>query len=305
MVKIADRILFYLILKPVSYLPLFILYGISSGMAFLTYHLVRYRRKVVRTNLLAAFPEKSIAEIREIEKGFYKHFCDFIIESIKAISISEKELTKRTKIKNPEILDFYYNHHKNIIVTCGHYNNWEFYALQLPKLVKYKTFSVYQPLKNSFYDSILLKSRTRNGMTLIKTKEVLPFFAEKNNEQRMVIMVNDQSPSNVKSAHWNTFLNQQTGWNIGPEKLARKHDYVVLFGHSKRIKRGYYEVEFQLITEQPDNLPEGAITNSYAQILEKLILEKPDYWLWSHKRWKHSQPIKQEKPVALSQQIAS
>lgn len=306
MVKIADRILFYLILKPVSYLPLGVLYAISSVMAFLTYHLVRYRRKVVRTNLVSAFPEKSNAEISTIEKEFYKHFCDFIIESIKAISISDKQLSKRTYIKNPELIDHYYKTGKSILVTCGHYNNWEFYALHLPKLVKYKTYSVYQPLKNSFYDNILLTSRTRNGMSLIKTKDVLPFFAEKNGEQRMVIMVNDQSPSNIKTAHWNTFLNQPTGWNIGPEKLARKYDYVVLFGYSKRVKRGVYEVEFSVITDHPMAVPDGKITNTYSQLLENLILEKPEFWLWSHKRWKHSQPIQQEKPVAsLSQQIAS
>ncbi|MBL7899758.1 MAG: lipid A biosynthesis acyltransferase [Crocinitomicaceae bacterium] len=305
MVKIADRILFYLILKPVSYLPLGFLYGISSVMAFLTYHLVRYRRKVVRKNLVAAFPDKSPAEIKEIEKGFYRHFCDFIMESIKAVSISDKQLAKRTSIKNPELIDKLYAQGKNIIVTCGHYNNWEFYALTLPKLVKYKTYSVYQPLKNTFYDKLLYNSRVRNGMELIKTRDLLPFFSEQKNERRMVIIVNDQSPSNLKSAHWNTFLNQPTGWNIGPEKLAKKYDYVVLFGFSKRLRRGYYEVEFTTITENPVAMPDGAITNTYSKILEELIISNPRFWLWSHKRWKHPQPLKQEKPVSVSQQIAS
>lgn len=305
MVKIADRILFYLILKPVSYLPLGVLYFISSVIAFLTYHVVRYRRKVVHHNLITAFPEKSAAEIKTIEKGFYKHFCDFIIESIKAISISERQLDKRTSIKNPELIDKYYAAGKNIIVTCGHYNNWEFYALSLPKLLKYKTYSVYQPLKNSFYDKILYNSRVRNGMTLIKTRDLVPFFSENKNEKRMVIIVNDQSPSNIQTAHWNTFLNQPTGWNIGPEKLAKKYDYSVLFGYSKRVRRGYYEVEFSTICENPNVIPDGAITNTYSKILEELIVSNPQFWLWSHKRWKHPQPLKQEKPVSVSQQIAS
>jgi KDO2-lipid IV(A) lauroyltransferase len=305
MVKIADRILFYLILKPVSFLPLGVLYFISSVIAFLTYHVVRYRRKVVHHNLVAAFPEKSAAEIKVIEKGFYKHFCDFIMESIKAISISERQLDKRTSIKNPELIEKYYASGKNIIVTCGHYNNWEFYALSLPKLLKYKTYSVYQPLKNSFYDKILYNSRVRNGMTLIKTRDLVPFFSENKNEKRMVIIVNDQSPSNIQTAHWNTFLNQPTGWNIGPEKLAKKYDYAVLFGYSKRVKRGYYEVEFSTICENPNAIPDGAITNTYSKILEELIVSNPQFWLWSHKRWKHPQPLKQEKPVSVSQQIAS
>lgn len=305
MVKIADRILFYLILKPVSYLPLGLLYGMSSVVAFLTYYLVRYRRKVVRRNLTAAFPGKSLAEIAEIEKGFYLHFTDFIMESIKAISISDRQLLKRTSIKNPELLEKLHAAGKNILVTCGHYNNWEFYALSLPRMTQYKTYSVYQPLKNTFYDKILYKSRVRNGMKLIRTKELIPFFSVPSTERRMVVIVNDQSPSNIQTAHWNTFLNQPTGWNIGPEKLACKYDYSVLFGYSRRVRRGVYEVEFSVISENPMAMPEGTITDTYSQILEKLITEKPQFWLWSHKRWKHPQPLKQEKPLVVSQQIAS
>lgn len=292
MVKIADRILFYVILKPFSYLPLGFLYFISRIIAFLTYYLVRYRRKVVARNLAAAFPDKDEDELRKIEKEFYKHFCDFIMESIKSISISERALRRRTKIKNPELLEKYYAENRNIIVTCGHFSNWEFYSLTLPKSTKYKTYSVYQPLKNKFYDDILYKSRTRNGMGLIKTKEVLPFFSQAKNEKRLVIMVNDQSPSKPDSAHWNVFLHQATGWNIGPEKLARKYNYVVLFGYARQIKRGYYEVEFSVISENPKVMPEGSITNTYAKILEELVEENPGFWLWSHKRWKHPQPLK-------------
>ena len=290
MVKLADRILFYLILKPLSYFPLGLLYFYSSIVSFLTFHLVRYRRKVVHKNLITAFPDKSAAEIRQIEKGFYRHFSDFIFESIKAISISDKQLLKRTSIKNPELIRQLHAENKNLVVTCGHYNNWEFYALSLPKLVPYKTYSVYQPLKNTFYDKILLNSRIRNGMELIKTKELIPFFSKTSDDKRMVIIVNDQSPTNKEMAYWNTFLNQETGWNSGPERLAKKYDYAVLFGHSKQVKRGYYEVEFTLITDSPRAMGDGEITNAYARILEDLIISNPGYWLWSHKRWKHQRP---------------
>jgi len=132
----------------------------------------------VRTNLNNAFPEKSDEEIKKIEKGFYKHFVDFIFESIKAISISDKQLTKRTSIKNPEMIEKLHEDGRSVIVVCGHFNNWEFYALSLPKMVNYDTYSVYQPLKNTFYDRILYKSRTRNGMNLVKTKDIIPFFTE-------------------------------------------------------------------------------------------------------------------------------
>ena len=290
MVKIADRILFYLILKPLSYFPLGVLYFFSAIVGFLTYHMVRYRRNVVRTNLTNAFPEKSEKEIKKIEKDFYKRFVDFIFESIKSVSISEKALLARTKIKNPEFLEGLYKEGKNIIVVCGHINNWEYYSLSLPKQTKYKTHSVYQPLKNKFYDQILYKSRSRNGMRLIETKQLIPFFKEETDEKRLVVIVNDQSPSNREHAHWNTFLNQETGWNTGPEKLAQKFNYAVVFGHAKRLKRGYYEVEFDMISNDAPNSEKGAITQQYTQLLEELIKDAPEAWLWSHKRWKHKRP---------------
>lgn len=290
MIKIADRILFYVVLKPLSYLPLGLLYFFSNIVYFLAFNFVRYRRKVVRANLERAFPDKTGTELSSIEKGFYKHFIDFIFESIKAVSISKKEVLKRTAIKNPELLQELYDKDKNVIVTCGHYNNWEYYSLSLPELTKYTTYSIYQPLKNKFYDQILFNSRTRNGMQLIGTKDIIPFFTSSTKEKKLVVIVNDQSPTNLQSAHWNTFLNQETGWNIGPEKLARKYNYTVLFGHSKKIKRGYYEVEFTTITEDASLLNPGEITDIYSALLEQLIQNKPDYWLWSHKRWKHQRP---------------
>ncbi len=290
MVKIADRILFYLILKPLSWMPLGLLYFYSNIVYFLTYNFVRYRRKVVRTNLKNAFPEKNDAELKKIEKGFYKHFIDFIFESIKAISISDKQLAKRTSIKNPELIQKLKDEGKSVIVVCGHYNNWEFYALSLPSMLDYKTYSVYQPLKNTFYDKILYKSRTRNGMNLVKTRDIIPFFSETRETQKMVVVVNDQSPSNKEKAHWNTFLNQETGWNTGPEKLAQKFNYTVLFGCSKRIKRGYYEVEFSEIADDPNKAESGEIIDIFSKKLEQEIISAPQFWLWSHKRWKHKRP---------------
>lgn len=288
MVKLGDRLLFYLVLKPLSYMPMSVLFFFSDITFFLSYHLVKYRRKVVKENLKNAFPEKTPDELKEIEKGFYHHFTDFIFESIKSISISEKDVLARTSIKNVELLDKYYKQNKNVLVVCGHYNNWEFYALSLPKQLKHTTYSLYQPLKNKFFDRILLNSRKRNGMKLIKTRDIFKFFQEKNDNPKLMVIVNDQSPTNKQKAYWNTFLNQDTGWNVGPEKLAKKFNYVVLFGHSKKIKRGVYEVEFSLVTETPQQTNDEYITDKYSSILEDIIKKKPEFWLWSHKRWKHS-----------------
>lgn len=287
MVKLGDRLLFYLVLKPLSFMPLGLLFFYSDITFFLTFYVVKYRRKVVKQNLRNAFPNKSEQELKKIERGFYRHFTDFIFESIKSISISEKNVLKRTSIKNNELLDKYYKQGKNVLVVCGHYNNWEFYALSLPKKLKHSTYSLYQPLKNSFYDKILLDSRKRNGMNLIKTNDVISFFREENRNPKLMVIVNDQSPTNKDKAYWNTFLNQETGWNVGPEKLAKKFNYVVLFGHSKKVKRGSYEVEFTLVTETPQTTNDEFITDKYSSILEGIIEKKPEFWLWSHKRWKH------------------
>lgn len=284
-------------------MPLGVLYFTSHFVYFLGYYIVGYRRKVIHTNLKNSFPEKSEQELKAIEKGFYKHFADFLVESIKSISISKENVLKRTTIKNPELIEKLYSQNKNLIVLCGHYSNWEFYSLSLPELVPYNTYSVYQPLKNKFFDTILYKSRTRNGMNLIKTKEVIPFFSNNNDgKNKMVILVNDQSPSNKNSAYWNEFLNQETGWNYGPEKLSKKYNYAVLFGYAHRTKKGHYEVEFRPITLEPQQLAEGQITHQYSKMLEDLIHEKPQFWLWSHRRWKHQRPAsqmaKQEKAIA-------
>ena len=210
-----------------------------------------------------------------------------IFESVKSISISEKEVLKRTAIKNPELLDKLYAEGKNVLVLCGHYNNWEFYALSLPKKTKHTAYSLYQPLKNSFFNNIVLSSRKRYGMKLIETSNIAQFFHHTSDNLKMIVVMNDQSPINLHKSYWNTFLNQETGWNTGPEKFAKKYDYVVLFGHSKAIKRGYYEVEFNVITEEPQTTNNDYITNKYASLLEDIIKQRPESWLWSHKRWKH------------------
>jgi KDO2-lipid IV(A) lauroyltransferase len=287
MSRIGYNLLFYLVLKPLSFLPLGLLFLFSDIIFVLTYYIVKYRRKVVKQNLKKSFPNKSEEELRNIERNFYHHFTDFIFESIKSISISEKDVINRTALKNQDLLDKYYKQGKNVLVVCGHYNNWEFYALSLPKRLKHTTYSLYQPLKNKFFDKMLLNSRSRNGMKLIQTNDVISFFREDNINPKLMVVVNDQSPTNKDKAYWNTFLNQSTGWNVGPEKLAKKFDYVVLFGHSKKVKRGSYEVEFTLITETPKSTADEFITDKYSTILEEVIQKKPEFWLWSHKRWKH------------------
>ena len=178
------------------------------------------------------------------------------------------------------------------MILCGHYNNWEYYAIGLQKHMKHKTLAAYHPLKNIFFDNIIKKSRQRFGMKMLSMNEIPRYFSQHNfSEPTMTIMVNDQSPTHPQKAYWNTFLNQDTGWMRGTEKIAAKYHHSILFGCIRKIKRGHYEVTFYPITEKADEVDEGYILNKHTNYLEMVISENPEYWLWSHNRWKHKRPV--------------
>ena len=290
MSKIISPILYYVWLVPVSYLPFGLLYFISNIVFFLTYRVVGYRKTVVRENLRRAFPEKSLEELKDIELKFYKHFADFLMESIKSISISEKEILKRCHIINPEVPQKYYEQGKSVLVLCGHYNNWEYYAVGLAQQMKHKTRAAYQPLNNSFFNGTIKRIRERYGIRMVAIKEIPRVFEEMKNDLTMTVMVNDQSPSKPKAAYWNKFLGIETGWMMGAEKLAKRYEYPVLFGCIRKTKRGFYEVTFYEITDNPTHLKEGEILDKHTGLLEMVVRENPQYWLWSHRRWKHNKP---------------
>jgi Kdo2-lipid IVA lauroyltransferase/acyltransferase len=287
MSRILSPVVYYGLVVPLSYLPFGVLYFVSDILYFTIYRVVGYRKQVVRQNLRISFPEKTPAELKTIEKEFYSHFADFLVESIKSISISDREILQRCALMNPEMVNKYYDKNKSVIVLCGHYNNWEYYAVGISQQLKHKTVAAYKPLKNSFFDKVILRSRQRFGMRMVSMRDIPRVFAYELVEPTASIMVNDQSPGNPKTAHWNTFLNQETGWMTGPERLAEKYQQAVLFGVIRKVKRGYYEVTFREIAEDVTNYPKGYVLDTHAQFLEEIIREKPQYWLWSHKRWKH------------------
>ncbi len=291
MSKLFSPVLYYLVVIPISYLPFSVLYFLSNIIFFLTYNIVGYRKTIVRQNLRNSFPELNQEELKKIEIGFYKHFADFLMESIKSITISDKAIRERCAIINPEVPDKYFREKKSLIVLCGHYNNWEYYAVGLAQQMQQKTKAAYKPLKNKFFNKVLLKSRERFGIKMLSMRDVPRYFAGNGHETTMTIMVNDQSPQNPRTAHWNTFLNQDTGWMKGAEKLAAKYDQSVLFGCIRKKKRGFYEVTFYPITDNPKEVPEGFVLDKHAEYLEMVIAENPQYWLWSHRRWKHKKPF--------------
>ncbi|HLV42146.1 MAG TPA: hypothetical protein VKY37_07700 [Brumimicrobium sp.] len=291
MSKIFSPLIYYVIVIPISHLPFGVLYFISDIVYVLMYYIVGYRKKVVRENLKNSFPELSDKERTDIEKKFYKHFADFLVESTKSLSISNKAIEERCALINPEEVNKYFNQGKDVIVLCGHYNNWEYYAVGIAQQMKHKTIAAYRPLKNKFFDRKILNSRQRFGMKMLSMREIPRFFANKENDTPILsVMVNDQSPGDPKTAYWNTFLNQDTGWMKGAEKLAKKYDQIILFGSIRKKKRGFYEVSFSPISEDITKERDGFVLDKHAEYLEMVIREHPQYWLWSHRRWKHTKP---------------
>ncbi len=281
-----SRLLYYLVIKPLSWLPLNVLYVLSDFFYLVLYKGFKYRQKVVRNNLVNSFPGKSIKEIIKIEQKFYSHFCDLIVESIRLFSISEKELGQRCKLLNPEILDQFYDRGKSLIIVAGHYNNWEMTATIMGTQVKHHMIGIYTPMSNKFFDRKFLKSRERFGLEMVANKLVKEGF--ENNKERLtaVLFATDQSPTYSKRVHWTRFLNQPTSVFLGAERFAREYDFPVLYGHVSKIKRGYYETEIVILENDPAQTFDGVITEKHTARLEKQIKETPQYWLWTHKRWK-------------------
>lgn len=283
--------IFYAFIWLLAWLPLSVLYFVSDFLFLIVYYLARYRRKVARQNLQNSFPEKSEKEIRRIERRFYLHFCDYIVETIKLVHISKKTLRKRFKFKNLHVLEDYYTKNQNIIVLLGHYGNWEwttFAKNALSNHNEYKAYSIYHPLKNKAFDKFMLRLRSKSGSVLVPQKKVLRTMLEtqRNNTSGFFCFIADQRPNRNTDTFWLNWLNQDTQPIVGPEKLAQKTAYPVLYFDIQKTKRGYYTGEFIVMTENPRELPEFELTKQYMHLMEKTILRNPAYWLWTHKRWK-------------------
>lgn len=279
-----------LILKGLSYLPFGILYAISDLLYFLIYHVIKYRKKVVRENLKLVFQDKSEREIRKIERGFYRHLCDLIVESVKLFSISAEELTNRFKTVNPELTAKFYQQGKSLIGVTGHYNSWEMLALSLNLHHQHQALGIYKKIKNPVFNNALIKSRSKFGLILADIKRAGEMF-EKNKENLTITgFVADQWPSNIRKCYWTTFLGRETAVSYGAEYYARKYNMGVVFANIRKVKRGFYETEYVVIADDVSKFAPGEITQAHTIALEKLIYEDPRYWIWSHRRWKRARP---------------
>lgn len=291
---IFSYLLYYLVIIPVSLLPFRLLYVISDVLYFFLFSVLGYRKKVVIDNIRKSFPQNTPAEHEDICKKFYHHLCDLVVESIKVFTISEKQVQARMVCRNPELLNTYYNRSKSVIIAGGHFNNWELFAVAVDSMSKHQMAGIYKKLTSKFFDAKMQETRGKYGLKMISTKDVKTFFEEEKNNLTATIFGIDQSPSNPHNSYWLSFLHQDTAVLFGTEKFAKEYNYPVVFGRILKIKRGYYEYEWEVAIDEPLKTSYGEITEKATAMLEKDILQQPEFWLWSHRRWKHKKPHAQD-----------
>lgn len=287
--KFVYHILFFL-LYLLSLLPMRLLYLLSDGLFFPLFHIVKYRRKVVEKQLDECFPEKSMQERRAIERQFYHFFCDYLVEVIKLFSISKKEMMRRMKFVGIEQVREELKDKKFCFLYLGHYCNWEYIASLSYWLPEIHCGQIYHRIYNQAFDELFLKLRGQFGGESILMKDTLRRILTLRNQEKKVMIgfIADQLPKWENMHHWTTFLNHDTSFFIGAERIAKQVDAALYYVDVERVKRGYYQVRFRLMTLHPKEFPDYELTDQYARLLEESILRQPSYWLWTHKRWKRT-----------------
>lgn len=287
--KFVYHILFFL-LYLLSLLPMRLLYLLSDGLFFPLFHIVKYRRKVVEKQLDECFPEKGMQERRAIERQFYHFFCDYLVEVIKLFSISKKEMMRRMKFVGIEQVREELKDKKFCFLYLGHYCNWEYIASLSYWLPEIHCGQIYHRIYNQAFDELFLKLRGQFGGESILMKDTLRRILTLRNQEKKVMIgfIADQLPKWENMHHWTTFLNHDTSFFIGAERIAKQVDAALYYVDVERVKRGYYQVRFRLMTLHPKEFPDYELTDQYARLLEESICRQPAYWLWTHKRWKRT-----------------
>ncbi|TAH21929.1 MAG: hypothetical protein EAZ08_02010 [Cytophagales bacterium] len=279
--------LLFLFFRLFAKLPFFFIYIVADFLFIIIYYVAGYRKKVVFENLTNSFPEKSSEEITGIAKKYFHHLVDTIVETIKTVGMSFEDLQKRVKVENIELFEQLYGEGKSVVVFCSHYGNWE-WILFMAKMVKHTVLPIYKPLSNPYTDAYFTKTRSRFGGIPTPMHETLRTLLSYKKENKLTItwLAADQTPA-VEGAYWANFLNQDTAFYSGGEKIAKKLKQAAVFMSIRKTGRGKYTMDFELMEANPENLSDGTLTQRYIYLLENLIKEEPAYWLWSHRRWKH------------------
>lgn len=273
-------------------MPFWLLYLLSDFLFVVIYYVVRYRRQVTIENLRKSFPEKTEKERQLIARKYYRNLADIVLEFIKIEHITRKTVDKRMVIRNPEILTKLYQSNKNVFITIGHCGNWEWLGKKIALSTKHNAFAVIKPIHDPFFNNYMTQLRVRfHSPNLIDYKKTFRVLSRVNNTINAVVIASDQTPTKGESNFWATFLNQDTAFFLGVEKISKALDYAVLFFDIQRVKRGYYEITIHTISLEPRDTANEEITRRYIGLLESAICQNPDNWLWSHRRWKHKKPI--------------
>ena len=268
------------------FIPFRLLFGLSDLIYYGIFYVAGYRKKVVFKNLRNSFPEKSEVEIGRIAGKFYHHLCDMLIESLKAFTMKEEEVVRRYEFTNTAFVDELFRKGQQIICVAGHYGNWEWAGIAAGSQMLHKPVGFYKPLSNKYIDRYIQQTRVQGRSRLASIAKTSETFKTDWGEPAAFYMVADQSPSSARLAFWVKFLNQDTATIHGPEKYARVFNIAVVFVSVKKVKRGYYTVEFKMLEPEPVKTKTGEITSRFMKVLEDVIKENPEYYLWSHRRWK-------------------
>lgn len=288
------------LLTALSLLPLQILYVLANGAYILLYDVFGYRRKVVRENLMNAFPEKPISEINAIEKRYYKFLASLVFEVIKMRSISKEQLNKRVRFKNADLVEAYLENNESVLFCSSHYGNYEWVCMAIGLNFSGQHYPIYKPLNSEVFDNWFLNMRSRFGNKMVAMRQTLRVIQSSKASATMFTFGSDQAPSKEDSHYWTTFLNQETSIQLGLEKIARKTNRPVFYLKINYLKRGYYEVDCVPICLHPQDTSEFEITQMHTQFLQEMIKEEPSYWLWSHRRWKYKPNLTKHQPESFS-----
>lgn len=292
------QLLVYLLVYPflwiISVLPYSLFYAFSDFVFFLVYRVVGYRKEIVLHNLKLVFPEKDMDELLRIRKSFYHHMCDMFLEMVKTMALSKEQVKQRYHITNIDLLQKVVEH-KSVLVICSHYANWE-WNVSINNYIDAKGYAVYQKIANPYFDRLIKRIRAKWNTVPITTNDTpkTVLYNERNGVRAVYGMVSDQSPQVQRTNYWSEFMGVKVPIYNGVEVLARKLDLAVVFVKVSKVKRGYYQAEFIPITVSGKETKENEITEQFLRLTEQQIREKPEYYLWTHRRWKHRDKVPAE-----------
>jgi Kdo2-lipid IVA lauroyltransferase/acyltransferase len=278
-------------IKFFSRFPLWALYGFSAFLYFVAYYVARHRHKVIQEQIGKVFPDLNPAQRTQLHKRFLKNFCDVLVEVLKSATLSEAEMCARVRLQNVEVARQYLDAGQSVMLVTSHLCNWEWLLQGVALQLGYPLDAGYKPLHDQWAERAMLKVRSRFGARMVPAKQLLGDFLKRRGIVRAVAMNADQAPVSTDQRYWTTFLGQDTAFYIGAEQIARSTRLPIIYTAIRRVARGEYLVELQVLWDGREKTTPNAITERYARICEIDVLKSPADWLWSYRRWRLKKPL--------------